>query len=198
MFTSSAQLAGFGSGQSVSDGPMSRGQPRLLYRPVFGPGHETSRQRIGLDVSTGCDQLKVSDDDNVLVSGLVEMPLADRSVPTLGVPNVRSGQPVHVRRKCCGPGGANHQMEVIRHQAIGEKSDDVTPGGPNHERQKGQIILVILKQRLPFVAAVEHVMRITWRESSASSRHHRLRLPSFCSAISMPLGTGPKVGPVPN
>ena len=66
----------------------------------------------------------------------------------------------------------------------------MSPCGPNHERQEIQIILVISKQNLPFVASIEHVLCIAWREQPAFSRHVESPvLPPF-NAISVPSGTG--------
>jgi len=67
--------------------------------PVFGARHEAASRRVALDVPAQDEELVFGRHRDVSVAFLVDVTLSCRSASTMESQNVRTGKPVHVRRK---------------------------------------------------------------------------------------------------
>jgi hypothetical protein len=132
---------------------------------------KSGTNRIGFDVSANVEKLKLTGHGDVPVPLLIDVTFANRSVAAMNSPNVRTGEPVHVRRKCAKFIWSQDQVKVIRHGAVREQRDVESLTGLAKEREKLFVVIVLVEQALAPIATIHDVLNMARDDSPAGSGH---------------------------
>ena len=144
---------------------------RTAIRPLVRTIDESCSDWIGLDISADVQELDVSGDSHGAISLLVDVSFANRPIPPVKSTNVRTGQPVHVGRKCAALVGAQYQVEVIRHRAVDEQRYVESLPSIPEQSEKLPVIMGIPEDTFPPVSAVDDMLNAAGNNLSADSRH---------------------------
>ena len=96
-------------------------------------------------------------DRHAHVTSLVQMPSPNQSVNAVILPNVRTRQPVHVRRNIVTSGGPNHEVPVVGHDAKCEQTYRELPGCRCQDLDKQRVIGLAVKDPLSAIRAIHDV-----------------------------------------
>lgn len=158
--------------------------PKARPWPVLRAGDQSRSHRIAFDVPADPQKVAVTLDRKGFESALVERPDAfglTISVPTLAVGHL---EPLHEFHELSISGRPDHEMEMVRHDAIGEKTNrrallPLLEG--LHERAiRGRI----LKDRESTHAAVQHVKQDACRFMEPSLGHEEAAIQFSCQSRS--------------
>src|SRR5262249_30616463 len=115
-------------------------------RPVLSTGHDSRSKRVLLHIAADREEVPIGLDGEGLESSLIDRPSsggAARGVPPLAV---RAAKPMHEPRKLALLARPQHQMEVIRHQAVRKDSQFDALARTGQHAQTVAIIAVLLKE----------------------------------------------------
>jgi hypothetical protein len=99
-------------------------------------------------------------------------------VPVLAQePNVRNCQRVHEPPQVPVRLRPKDKVPVIGHQAVAQQAHRLLRKGDDHHPQKGCVVGVVLKNRSPFVTAIEHMKHHATGLFASGSMHYERRLP---------------------
>ncbi len=62
-------------------------------------------------------------------------------------------------------------MPMVRHQAKGQQGHARVVAGPREQLDKVFVVIAIVEDTLPRIPAIHHVLHVTRKQDSSSSRH---------------------------
>jgi hypothetical protein len=149
---------------------------RTAIRPLVRTIDESCSDWIRLDISADVQELDVTGDSDGAISLLVDVSFANRPIPPVKSPNVRTGQPVHVGRKCAALIGAQYQVEVIRHRAVDEQRYVESLPSIPEQSEKLPVIMGIAEDAFTPVSAVDDMLNAAGNNLPADSGHRFCRI----------------------
>ena len=142
---------------------------RTRPRPVLGAFHQPGTQRIAFDVTQHGQEVVVLLDGEGAKASLVDMAAA---VVVLMVAADMSGeQPHHVVTQVSVGGRPEGKMEMVGHQAIGEKAHGSSFSRLAQQLDEGGVIAVFEENSTSAIASVEDMVTVAAQGSSWVSWH---------------------------
>ena len=133
--------------------PLGKTRPR----PLLSSLHQTGSERIPLDITANPEEMMVGRDGEGLEAPLIYVSGAGRSAP--GVPTFAVGysQPEHEGRQLPITRGPQHQVEVVRHEAIGETAHRHALLSLREKPQEGGVVSGLIKEAHPPYPPIENM-----------------------------------------
>ena len=139
--------------------------------PVLGTGHQVGPQCVSLHVPAGGRQVLIPGDGEGLEPPLVDVAGAGRLAVRMPSLRVRERQPAHEARELPIPLGPEHQVEVVRHHAVGKQPRPVAPDRLAEDTNEGVVVSRVLKDPQPAVGAIQGMIDDTAFGGSKRSSH---------------------------
>ena len=111
--------------------------------------------------------MALSIDHLLPVASLEDVAIAFRSGDCPQIAGAATFDEVHVRRKRAPIVWRNHQVEVVRHQAVGKELDRKTLAGLSQQNEKVSVINVFEKNGPAVVATIYNVQHTAGRDDIA-------------------------------
>ena len=133
------------------------------------PGHHARADGIELDVAIAGQQVALALDRRRPKASLPER--AGPPVGRVDMPDIADAEPLHHPRRAVGGAGGQQQVHVVGHQDIGVHGASVVPRRLRQKPAIARIVVVMEEDRLPIVAALDHVHRLIRQKIPPKPRH---------------------------
>ncbi len=139
--------------------------------PSFCPLNEAGSKWISLNVPTDIEEMFAGLNRDGLVSTLIDGPCPGRLMKGLPPLRMRTRKPLHELRQLLAVRRGEHQVPMIRHDAIGQQSH--AGSGPSLEESvlKGVIVSFRNEQSRSFGCSIQDVVDKAVTDSVWSSGH---------------------------
>jgi hypothetical protein len=104
-------------------------------------------------------------------SSLIKVATAAAMIMFVMPPHVRHADPAQPTSECLIGFRPRYQMPMIRHNAVGQQFDRITPQPFGQHPLEGRIILRLVKQSHPSVPTIKDVVDQPGFNGSCGSRH---------------------------
>lgn len=118
--------------------------------------HQSGSQGVDFDIARRSEQITVLLNDKTLVAPLPNVTAT--AVMLVIAADMTGHQPLHATTEFLPPFCANQQVEMIGHQTVGKESDRIALRCLVQQVGKCKVIVVLMKNLLPAVAAIEDVV----------------------------------------
>jgi hypothetical protein len=147
----------------------------LRIGPIAGPAilarmtYHSGAHGVQLDVAMTDHQICIAVDRRCAIS---PFPQGSGAAPRIvHVAHIATAERLHRARKAFGALRRQQQVDVVGHQHVGMDVAAVFPHGGQQPSQENFAILVRMENRLPVVAALDHMQRLFRHKVAAKPSH---------------------------